>query len=132
MRVILLAGAAAAVYETLKPFGGGAGSHLVWRLQWHQLFLVDTVLNVAAYVPMGVVTFLLYRRRGSSRWGDFLRTLATLAALSYTTECLQGLVPGRVPSWVDLCCNTVGGAMGALLAPVVQRVVRNAHALTYA
>ncbi|MGD9942630.1 MAG: VanZ family protein [Burkholderiaceae bacterium] len=117
----------AIIYATLYPLSG-------WRTPgaWMFGFLTDpwprwwtrtdVTLNVIGYLPIGLLlaVWLARRLRLSMLVAALLATIgATL--LSLTLECLQVLLPERVPSWLDLIANSAGGAIGALLAALLGR-----------
>lgn len=93
---------------------------VLWRQlsEWPRYYTYnDVVFNVAAYVPMGLLFTLWFRRhmRGMQAAG-LAFALATL--LSATMEVLQGGIPLRVPSALDVFCNAVGGLLGTWIALV--------------
>lgn len=73
----------------------------------------DIAFNLVAYVPLGMLACLHFRRAG----GRFpvLKAAALGAALSAAMEILQLFVPNRVSSPVDLATNTAGALAGALV-----------------
>ncbi len=123
----LAAYVAAIIYATLYPLTG-------WRTPgpWMFGFLTDpwprwwtrtdVTLNVIGYLPIGLLltTWLARRLHTSMPLAAVLATLGA-ALLSLTLECLQVLLPERVPSWLDLIANGAGGAAGALLAVLLGR-----------
>lgn len=119
-RYLALACLGLIVYASLHPFSGwhysGVSPFAFLEGAWPRYWTVfDLVINVIAYLPLGfLITLALARVPG--RFTALI--LATLAAtgLSFTLECLQVLLPSRVPSNVDLACNSLGGLIGALLA----------------
>ena len=70
----------------------------------------DIIANILLYVPLG---YFDVRRRATSAIG-----VATMwgLALSIVTEATQLFSHGRFPSATDVVCNTVGAALGAVLA----------------
>ena len=64
--------------------------------------------NLLLFAPLGGVLFL-------RRWGA-AQTLGTAFALSLAIELLQRVVPGRTTSTDDVLFNTLGAALGWLLA----------------
>ncbi len=119
--------AALIVYASLYPLTGW--DHPAGWGFWHELTLpwpryatrFDTVSNVLGYVPLGgLVALALARDR---RWGVGSAAIGAVlagSALSLSLEMLQHLLPGRVPSALDWVCNTLGSALGALLALPLQ------------
>lgn len=123
----LAAWLAAVVYATLYPWSG-------WHTpgRWMFAFLFepwprwwtgfDVAVNVAAYLPTGLLLTAWLARRLSVSMG-LAAVLATVAAagLSLALECLQALLPARVPSRMDLLANAAGGLAGALVAVSIGR-----------
>jgi VanZ family protein len=111
-------------YASLQPFEGwmarppgepfflfGSGGH---RQPWSDIWI-----NLVAYAPLGLCVGLVRRRNGR-----ILGVSAAIAAafiLSFAMEVLQGWLPQRVASAVDLAANTAGGALGGALAHGLER-----------
>jgi hypothetical protein len=73
----------------------------------------DFILNVVLFIPLGVlIGAWLGQRTGQGAW----RAILLLAAISVSFEMLQLFIPGRVTSIDDVTANTLGGALGVLLA----------------
>ena len=73
----------------------------------------DLIQNVILFIPLGVwIGAWLGRRAGQWAW----RAILLLAAISAGFEMLQLFIPVRVTSIDDVTANTVGGALGVLLA----------------
>ena len=113
------------VYASVQPFAG-------WRMPPGQVlgFLTapwpryvtaaDIALNVAAYLPLGMMLFIALRPPLRAAWALFFATLiATL--LSLALESLQMFLPVRIASNVDLLSNSAGAASGALAAWLLTR-----------
>ncbi|MDO5086016.1 MAG: VanZ family protein [Comamonadaceae bacterium] len=118
--------AALIVYATLFPFTG-------WRDQglppWAYLHAplpqywtrFDLLANFAGYAPLGFLLALALL----PAWGAWRAVaLAALgpALLSFGLEALQSYLPLRVASNLDLALNAAGGAAGALVAVVLERL----------
>jgi len=95
----------------------------------HSFVVLQLVLNVALFVPWGVLVRLLLR------WG-VVRTTATAALVSTLIEVTQytgifGLIgcSYRVGDVDDVILNTSGALVGALLAPALSRRVPSSGAL---
>ncbi|HRD84627.1 MAG TPA: VanZ family protein, partial [Rubrivivax sp.] len=72
----------------------------------------DQLLNFLGYLPLGLLAMLALRRRGLA-WGLCLTGALSFAALlSYVSEVLQHLLPGRHPSLKDWAFNLLGAACG--------------------
>lgn len=83
-----------------------------WPRYWTAF---DLWTNIAAYVPLGFLLALALRGL-PGRWPAAVLALLLGGLLSFCMECLQTWLPSRVPSNVDLGCNTLGAAIGAVLA----------------
>jgi len=129
LAILTLAAVAAIVYATLYPFSGwrpwsslravGFGFLFEpWPRYWTRF---DLVLNVAMYVPLGIMLASLLRRRLPA-WLAAMLTLLAAATLSLLLEWLQTLLPGRVPSRLDWAANTVGALAGIGLAFASERL----------
>jgi VanZ family protein len=76
---------------------------------------IDNLVNVLAYLPLGLLLALSLRRRWVFSLNVILATLIG-ALLSVTMESLQQYLPRRVPSQADLATNAFGALIGALLS----------------
>ena len=72
----------------------------------------DIFYNVAAYVPLGTLLCLAFRRR-AARFA-IPKAVALAAALSLAMEVLQLFIPNRVSTAWDIAANAAGAALGAL------------------
>lgn len=119
MALAALGYAVLVAYGSLYPFSGWVTPRdpLAFLLRWHgtQVSLGDLATNVVAYVPVGL---LVYRVLLSKTHAVVAAVLAVAAAfaLSLSMELLQGFLPTRVQSTVDLLTNTLGGAVGVMAA----------------
>jgi len=108
------------VYASLHPFSGwldpGLPTLTFLDAGWPRYWTVfDLAVNVLAYLPLGFL-LTLSLRRGAGRWLAAGAALLGGALLGLGLECIQTWLPARVPSNIDLACNTLGSALGALLA----------------
>ena len=114
------------VYASLYPFTG-------WRYQgilpWTFLSAplpkywtgFDVTTNILGYVPIGFLLALSALRTGRASYAVVLATLAA-GFLSLAMESLQGYLPIRVPSNVDLGLNVLGAWFGAVLAWTMEKL----------
>jgi len=86
--------------------------------------VLDAVLNVVFYMPLGAAAFLTLRRRPFA-----LAAAAALGGLvSLSVEWMQLSIPTRVGNLADLLTNTIGALLGAMVAwvatspPVASRL----------
>lgn len=108
------------VYASLHPFSGwrapGISPLVFLEAAWPRYWTAfDLAINVAAYLPLGFFLAQSIGRRPG-------RPLASLVAflsgtlLSLVVESVQTCLPSRVPSNVDLLCNSIGTGLGAVLS----------------
>ena len=119
-RYLALSYVALIVYASLHPFSGwrdpGIQAFLFLDAPWPRYWTVfDLAINVFAYLPLGFLLALSLRRM-LGRWLSSLVALLLGALLSLSMEGLQSWLPSRVPSNLDLACNTIGAALGAVIA----------------
>jgi hypothetical protein len=80
----------------------------------HQTLLwTDIFINIAGYIPLGLLMLLGLNRQ--PRAFDTLLVLLLCALLSLALESIQTFLPSRVPSKVDVMTNAIGGALGVIL-----------------
>jgi len=120
LRILALAYVLLLVYGTLFPLTewrppGGAYWHTLWASWPRRVSRSDLLVNFLVYLPFGLLVTRLLRARLLPAGSIALATLSALL-LSFTLEYLQGFLPGRVSSPVDLLTNTIGALVGALLA----------------
>ncbi len=119
-RVLLGAYLCALAYGSLYPWSGwrrpgdsGLGFLFEpWSRYWTWF---DVLTNVAMYLPVGALAYVLLRRRPGVLGPLVLATLAG-AAFSLVLESAQSFMPGRVPSRLDWLTNSAGTLLGALIA----------------
>jgi len=118
--------AALVLYASLYPFTGwrwppGIDLSDLLVLRWtrqHDDF--DRWSNFAGYLPLGLLSFVAVLRAGWRARSAALLALLLLALLSWATEVVQTLLPGRHPSLTDWALNTAGGLAGVLLGGLLQ------------
>jgi VanZ family protein len=107
-----------AIYGSLYPFVGwhdsGAPLSAFLSAGWPRYTTgFDIGGNIAAYLPFG----FLWATTLQSRLRPVFAVMLTLlmgGSLSLAMEALQHFLPSRVPSNLDLACNTAGTLAGAL------------------
>jgi hypothetical protein len=86
-----------------------------WPRYWT---VFDLLANVAVYLPLGF--FLTLALRGlPGRFTALVIAVLLAGGVSFGLETLQTWLPSRVPSNLDLVCNTLGGLLGAAWAQLV-------------
>jgi VanZ family protein len=119
-RYLLAAYVLLVVYASLHPFSGWRGQGLspfaFLDAPWPRyLTNFDIGANVIAYVPLGALGLLALPRPWRTLLAVVLVT-AGGASVSLMLEAAQSYLPSRIPSSLDVAWNSVGTAMGALLA----------------
>lgn len=113
-------------YASLYPFSGwrdqgvNALSFLLapWPRYWTGF---DLWSNLLGYAPFGLLLTLGWLHVGRSAARAALRAIIAAALLSLTLEFLQIYLPARVPSNLDFALNSVGAALGAVGALLLER-----------
>lgn len=119
-RYLALAYTVLVIYASLHPFSGwqdrGVSPLAFLDAGWPRWWTgFDLTVNMLVYVPLGYLLTLAVSRKT----GRLLPTLlgACLAAgISFGMEVTQTWLPSRVPSNLDLACNSLGGVIGAIAA----------------
>ncbi len=122
-RYLALAWCGLVVYGSLHPFSGWRDTGVSpiafleggWPRYWTTF---DLVANVAVYLPLGFFLALALSSLPGRFSGLLLATLLA-GSVSFCMETLQTWLPSRVPSNLDLACNSFGGLLGALWAQAV-------------
>jgi len=122
-RYLALAWLGLIVYGSLHPFSGwrdtGVSPFAFLDASWPRYWTVfDLLTNVAVYLPLGFfLTLALSRLPG--RFTAPLLAVVFSASVSFSMETIQVWLPSRVPSNLDLACNTIGSLLGAIWAQAV-------------
>ena len=111
------------VYGSLHPFAGwrdtGVSPFAFLEGGWPRYWTVfDLAANVAVYLPLGFFLTLALSRLPGRFTAAVVATLLA-GGISVGLEAVQTWLPSRVPSNLDLACNTLGGLLGALWAKAV-------------
>src|SRR5574343_498498 len=119
-RYLALAWLGLIVYGSLHPFSGwrdsGASPIAFLDAGWPRYWTVfDLLANVAIYLPLGFFLTLAFSRLPGRITGAILAILLA-GGVSFCLESIQTWLPSRVPSNLDLACNTLGGLIGAAWA----------------
>ena len=93
--------------------------------QWSRGFVRDIYINIAGFMVLGFFLCLYGAARFRPVTAAFV-SIASGAAISLLLEALQMFLPTRTSSIVDLAANTLGAALGALLAFALLKVVPRA------
>ena len=112
------------VYASLEPFSGWmmpipGTAYFLFSAERVRFVRFDVAINVVAYAPLGFFAALIGRRRAAAR---FAIGAGVGFLLSLCVESIQMFLPMRDASVIDLTSNTVGAALGALLALGFDRV----------
>ncbi|MBI5865103.1 MAG: VanZ family protein [Planctomycetes bacterium] len=137
-RALLLLAVGFIVYGTTGPVADSTGTWLRSPEYWRWIPPLrgfdrnDLLTNILAYLPVGFSIRLICRRRGRRPIVDFTMAMTAATALSWITEVLQQYLPARASSLTDVFINVFGAAIGAMLAPPIQRWLRELQAKAYA
>ncbi|MDT8999810.1 VanZ family protein [Paucibacter sp. APW11] len=116
------------VYASLYPFWPwrlppSLPWQAVFSLPWPRYWLsFDIWANALGYAPLGLLCFAAVVRSGHPRRWGLLLGLGGLPLLSYALECLQYMLPGRVPSLADWLLNCAGAWAGCLLGLLLHQI----------
>jgi VanZ family protein len=122
-RYLALAWFGLVVYGSLHPFAGwrdtGVSPIAFLEGGWPRYWTVfDLLANVAVYLPLGFfLTLALSSLPG--HFSGLILAILLAGGVSFSMETIQTWLPSRVPSNLDLACNTLGGLLGALWAQAV-------------
>jgi VanZ family protein len=87
---------------------------LAWIPLVSRDLILDAVLNVVFYMPLGAAAFLALRRGLPA----FAAAVALGVLVSFSVEWMQLSIPSRVGNFADLLTNTIGALLGAVVALV--------------
>jgi len=107
------------IYASLYPLAdwhdSGGDSLAFLGAAWPRYYTsFDLAINIIAYLPFGFFCTTALRRRLTPLMA-WLAAVLLGAGLSFTMELLQNYLPSRVPSNLDLACNTAGALLGGLV-----------------
>jgi glycopeptide antibiotics resistance protein len=89
-------------------------------LTWHRTVLLEAVLNILAFVPVG---YLSVRSVCSLKWSPLLMACLIGFVSSFSIETYQLFCLDRVPSIGDVLMNVIGTASGAWLAFTIDQIL---------
>lgn len=108
---------------TLSPQSGIEEQSIVWLFvdffqrfpatDWLTFSAVEFLANIALFVPFGLFLVLLLGRR--QWWLAIVLSVLTTVGIEFT----QQFVSGRVTDPRDILANSLGGAIGAVLALIL-------------
>jgi VanZ family protein len=110
--IVLLAYASLYPFVPLRMPAGDAIASAFGGLRYVSTF--DVVVNVLAYMPLGMLVARFFLQRGSAHGSAIVKATAFGALFSVSMETAQLFIPGRISSIYDAIANTVGTAIGAL------------------
>ena len=127
--LFLLLYVAIVLYLSLYPWrfvrNAGSGA-LYWIPLFNRRVIVDAVLNLVFYVPLGAAAFLSFHRRGAPA---FLGALVLGTGVSFFVESAQLFIPTRSGNLTDLLSNAAGTLAGIVIAAIGRLVVPRTRAL---
>ena len=111
------------VYASLEPFSGWMPplpeSPFFLAEPWpSRIPRFDIAINVLAYAPFGFLVALVGMRPPAVR---VTTAVGAGALLSFAMECAQMFLPTRDASSVDFICNSIGAALGGIVALAFDR-----------
>ncbi len=121
-RYLALAWLGVVIYASLHPFSGwrdfGVSPLTYLSASWPRYWTAfDLGVNIIGYLPLGfLLTLALSALPG--RFTAAVLAILLAAMVSFGMETLQVWLPTRVPSNVDLACNSLGGLLGAILGQI--------------
>lgn len=126
-----LAYATVVLVASVYPLAGwhlpDAGTLWIQLSEWPRYYTyTDVVLNVLGYVPLGMLLTLWLRQSAPPMRAAGIALVLCILACT-VLEILQGGIPSRVPSGLDVFCNSVGGLLGAWLALLAGEGVLATH-----
>jgi VanZ family protein len=113
-------------YTPHKPFLQTPAQE--FQLSWD--YLGDVTQNILGFVPLGLVVCAYFAWR-NRRWQSVVYTTAACGALSLVVEVSQYFIPQRASGITDIITNTLGAALGAMLAEtrLIRRILQGLHVL---
>ena len=126
-RMALLAYVVLIVYASGYPFTGwewdASVTLIVMLTQWpHYWTGFDVVVNILGYMPLGcLLVFSMYPRVPRFFALVLAGTLGSL--LSLGIEIMQFSLPSRVTSLLDICTNSAGAFLGAIIGALIVRLI---------
>ncbi|GBG02141.1 hypothetical protein AZSI13_14680 [Azospira sp. I13] len=120
-RYLALAYTLLVIYASLHPFAGwrdlGLSPLAFLEAGWPRYWTVfDLAVNVGVYLPLGFLLALALPTPWLPRLLPSLFAVLLGGGLSFSLEAIQTWLPSRVPSNLDLACNTLGAVLGAGIA----------------
>ncbi|MFS8085597.1 MAG: VanZ family protein [Acidobacteriota bacterium] len=111
------------VHASLQPFTGWLPQlpitpFFLWA-PWPRFILPDVVINVVAYLPLGLAATWMSGHGASVRVAAW-RAIACCALLSLAMEWTQMYLPVRRASAIDLLANASGATIGACIAASIM------------
>jgi VanZ family protein len=94
-----------------------------WPAEWTRYIVRDVFLNVFLYIPLGLAAAMVFLRRHSGKVAA-IAAIGLTFAVSVSIELLQVYEPRRDPSSLDVLTNSVGGAIGILIALLNEHRIR--------
>lgn len=128
VKLLVVAALSAIIVLTLAPESSSHAPPPFWCLSCGRFDLLDVVLNVVLFVPLGI---------GLGLWPLSARRAVSIGFLiSATVETLQLGIPGRESSARDIVMNTIGTIVGVWLvrrrAVLLRPSPRQATTLAFA
>ncbi len=130
VEIVLAVYSVALVYASFVPFDftrqpshAGSDSGL-WGLLVAPFPVFDILANIGVYIPLGALAFAAGRRKGLGRIFSGIVAVLLAATISLLVEYGQNWVASRVPSWVDVTANALGGTIGVAVVILGEGQIR--------
>ncbi len=123
-KLLLGASLLAVMALTLRPSSASVGSLPSTCVLCGERGVVDLVLNIVLFLPIGVALGRLGVRP--------LMAVGLALAFSGGIELLQHVIPGRAPTWRDVVMNGIGAGLGAVVARDLRDWLRTVGSATWA
>lgn len=96
----------------------GSGTRELFSTATNNVTIPDAISNVALFVPVGLLFVATLRKARTPALPSWVLATIAAAMLSGAVEWAQSYTGSRVSSLIDLCANTGGAALGALIGIV--------------
>ena len=133
MPFFLLLAVALILYGSLYPFHFAALPRATepleailqgWPSGWSRWVFRDITVNIVLYAPLGLAAAMTLLRRYSRAISVAVAIIGGFA-LSASMELAQVYIPVRSPNALDIVTNTMGAALGAVVAVAAEQRIRS-------
>ncbi|MBL8178771.1 MAG: VanZ family protein [Bryobacterales bacterium] len=121
-RLLLVIGALTLLYGSLHPWeflSSPRWPALLYRPPYGRSAYLDVLLNILAYVPLGLLAALSFRK-----WPARIAAFLAVSAMSLAIEYAQLWIRTRDSNLRDFYCNSLGTFLGVLAGPWLAKRLR--------